>query len=267
MKLAGRKEFVQTLFPRILKWPDSVSHSALQATLARTSDSPAYAESISRRMDTCELSRHTTCRRGIVTHHVPLGRCSMTCLQAFGSLQPHCHPESAAARLRPASGAAAGPSSARLQHCCGRQNAPAAGALSSTSSGRAAQHVSTVAAVMSSDCSTAAPAEQPAWERLEALYTSDHYPLVAPGLLRPGLPLHVDSRALQQLLRPVGGLLHLAVQLEEKPPSQLQREDEERRKRQDYYANVGDAIRTLREETPLLFWRDLTCGGSKPAAQ
>lgn len=182
----------------------------------------------------------------------------MTCLQTCGSLQPQCHPESAAARLRRASGATAGPSSARPQHCCGRQNVPAAGALSSTGSGRAAQHVSTVAAVTSSDCSTAAPAEQPAWERLEALYTSDHYPLVAPALLRPGLPLHVEPRALQQLLRPVGGLLHLAVQLEEKPPSQLQREDEERRKRQDYYANVGDAIRTLREETPLLFWRDLT---------
>jgi hypothetical protein len=32
-----------------------------------------------------------------------------------------------------------------------------------------------------------------------------------------------------------------------------------RQKHDDYYANVGDAIRTLREETPTLFQKDLTC--------
>lgn len=108
------------------------------------------------------------------------------------------------------------------------------------------------------DASTSSAAERPQWERLEALFTSDHFPMSAPSPWRPGLPSAADSSALQQLLRPIGGLLHLAVQLEESP-SKLKQEEEERRKRQDYYANVGDAIRTLREETPLLFWRDLTC--------
>ena len=32
-----------------------------------------------------------------------------------------------------------------------------------------------------------------------------------------------------------------------------------KQRRDDFYANVGDAIRTLREETPLLFQQELTC--------
>jgi hypothetical protein len=107
------------------------------------------------------------------------------------------------------------------------------------------------------DASTDSAAQQPQWERLEALYTSDQFPVSAPSPWRLGLPSPAESSALQQLLRPVGGLLQLAVQLEESP-QKLKQDQEERRKRQDYYANVGDAIRTLREETPLLFWRDLT---------
>ena len=49
----------------------------------------------------------------------------------------------------------------------------------------------------------------------------------------------------------------LAVQLDDPPDAVKERE--ERRKRQEFYANVGDAIRTLREEIPLLFVRDFTC--------
>ena len=32
-----------------------------------------------------------------------------------------------------------------------------------------------------------------------------------------------------------------------------------KQKHPDYYANVGDAIRTLREDIPQLFVKDLTC--------
>ncbi len=116
----------------------------------------------------------------------------------------------------------------------------------------------------SSDCDAAPGAEpQPVWQQLERLYASDHFPLSAPGPWRAGLPAAIDSGTLQYLLRPVGGLLQLAVKLEESPSS-LKQQEEERRKRQDYYANVGDAIRTLREEIPLLFWHDLTCASPHP---
>jgi hypothetical protein len=43
-----------------------------------------------------------------------------------------------------------------------------------------------------------------------------------------------------------------AIQTNEPPK---QKDD----KRQDFYANVGDAIRTLREDIPLLFQQDLNC--------
>ena len=39
-----------------------------------------------------------------------------------------------------------------------------------------------------------------------------------------------------------------------------------RQRRDDFYANVGDAIRTLREETPLLFQQELTCECAEAAA-
>ena len=39
-----------------------------------------------------------------------------------------------------------------------------------------------------------------------------------------------------------------------------------RQRRDDFYANVGDAIRTLREETPLLFQQELTCEGAEQSA-
>ena len=45
---------------------------------------------------------------------------------------------------------------------------------------------------------------------------------------------------------------YLAVSLEEKPPAYKERSP-------DFYANVGDAIRTLRDDIPLLFERDLNC--------
>jgi hypothetical protein len=45
---------------------------------------------------------------------------------------------------------------------------------------------------------------------------------------------------------------YLAVSLEEKPSTYKERSP-------DFYANVGDAIRTLRDDVPLLFERDLNC--------
>jgi hypothetical protein len=45
---------------------------------------------------------------------------------------------------------------------------------------------------------------------------------------------------------------YLAVSLEEKPPAFKERTP-------DFYANVGDAIRTLRDDVPLLFERELNC--------
>ena len=52
-------------------------------------------------------------------------------------------------------------------------------------------------------------------------------------------------------------LTQLSVKLDDPPESVKERD--ERRKRQEYYANVGDAIRTLREEIPLVFVQDFTC--------
>ncbi len=54
----------------------------------------------------------------------------------------------------------------------------------------------------------------------------------------------------------------LAVRLDDPPDAVKERE--ERRKRQEFYANVGDAIRTLREEIPLLFVQDFTCESPPP---
>ena len=53
--------------------------------------------------------------------------------------------------------------------------------------------------------------------------------------------------------RPWQELSHFRVQLGEPQPPQ--QED----KHKDYYANVGDCIRTLREDIPLLFSKDLNC--------
>jgi hypothetical protein len=47
-----------------------------------------------------------------------------------------------------------------------------------------------------------------------------------------------------------------SVDLQQKPKESPSRYDE---KSPDYYANVGDAIRTLREDIPLLFAKDLNC--------
>jgi hypothetical protein len=182
----------------------------------------------------------------------------MTGAMAPGSMQAQCNPEQMAAGLRRLNRATEGHSGHRLQHKPSRQFPLAAGGVSSSGCRRGGQHRASLQAVTVPDASTDSAAQQPQWERLEALYTSDQFPVSAPSPWRLGLPSPAESSALQQLLRPVGGLLHLAVQLEESP-QKLQQDQEERRKRQDYYANVGDAIRTLREETPLLFWRDLTC--------
>lgn len=46
----------------------------------------------------------------------------------------------------------------------------------------------------------------------------------------------------------------LLVQLEDRP-----KEGKQDKRNPDYFANVGDAIRTLREDIPLLFQQDLNC--------
>lgn len=87
---------------------------------------------------------------------------------------------------------------------------------------------------------------------LEALYQSDTEP--ASCLWQSPLAFgYADSDA---LLRPE--LLRMAVMEKNESPASAKQAEEERRKRQDYYANVGDAIRTLREEIPRIFVQDLT---------
>ena len=55
----------------------------------------------------------------------------------------------------------------------------------------------------------------------------------------------------------------LPVQLCEPPPDSSKLKDpDSKQKQQEYYANLGDAIRVLREETPYLFQQDLTCKGT-----
>ena len=79
----------------------------------------------------------------------------------------------------------------------------------------------------------------------------------------PSTPLWYSSSLVQQVAK--YGLLgtHLPVQLREPPPDSTKattlKDPDSKRKKDDFYANVGSAIRTLREETPLLFQQDLTC--------
>lgn len=50
-----------------------------------------------------------------------------------------------------------------------------------------------------------------------------------------------------------------AVSVDEEQPPRTTREPDSNEKCPDYYANVGDAIRTLREDVPALFERELNC--------
>jgi len=43
------------------------------------------------------------------------------------------------------------------------------------------------------------------------------------------------------------------------PEASKLKDPDSKQQREDYYANVGDAIRTLRDETPYLFQQDLSC--------
>ena len=53
------------------------------------------------------------------------------------------------------------------------------------------------------------------------------------------------------------------------PPQQQQQQQAPRppgndpKKREEFYANIGDAIRTLKKEIPQLFQKDLTCKSSQ----
>lgn len=92
-------------------------------------------------------------------------------------------------------------------------------------------------------------------KQLEQLYQLEHpqhthTPRCSPSVL-PG----VATRSLS-----VEQTASLPVQLREPPPEASKLQDpDSKHQREDYYANVGDAIRTLREETPILFQRDLSC--------
>ena len=86
-------------------------------------------------------------------------------------------------------------------------------------------------------------------KQLEQLYQLEH-PQHTPSVLQ-----EVATRSLS-----VEQTAFLPVQLRE-PPSEASKlqDPDSKHQREDYYANVGDAIRTLREETPFLFQRDLSC--------
>ena len=56
----------------------------------------------------------------------------------------------------------------------------------------------------------------------------------------------------------------LAVQLKSAPPRNPKKGDSGGQKDGDFYANVGNAIRTLRLEIPMLFQEDFTCEASPP---
>lgn len=88
--------------------------------------------------------------------------------------------------------------------------------------------------------------------RLEQLYQLD----------APSNPLWYSSGLVQQVAKYalLGKPIQLPVQLCEPPRESSKLKDaDSKRKKDDFYANVGSAIRTLREETPLLFQQDLTC--------
>ena len=51
----------------------------------------------------------------------------------------------------------------------------------------------------------------------------------------------------------------LAVQLKSAPPKNPKSDGPGGQKNGDFYANVGNAIRTLRQEIPLLFQEEFTC--------
>ena len=57
-------------------------------------------------------------------------------------------------------------------------------------------------------------------------------------------------------------VLNLSVQLSTPPPRSSQSPGGGNGKNDEFYANVGNAIRTLREEIPLLFQQDFTCEGA-----
>lgn len=78
----------------------------------------------------------------------------------------------------------------------------------------------------------------------------------------PARPLWYSSSLVSEVARYglLGKISTLPVQLCEPPPDASKLKDpDSKRKKDNFYANVGEAIRTLREETPSLFQRDLTC--------
>lgn len=76
--------------------------------------------------------------------------------------------------------------------------------------------------------------------------------------LHPAQPSDASFRLLPSDATPAGVGRHrsLHVQLNEPPQ---QRDSDDQKKPPDYYANVGDAIRTLRDDIPLLFKKELDC--------
>lgn len=78
----------------------------------------------------------------------------------------------------------------------------------------------------------------------------------------PARPLWYSSSLVSEVAKYglLGKTSTLPVQLCEPPPDATKLKDpDSKRKKDNFYANVGEAIRTLREETPFLFQQDLTC--------
>lgn len=103
----------------------------------------------------------------------------------------------------------------------------------------------------------AAARDMPIRHHLEFLYRTDSCPAACQQLA----PKSLSSSNLESAQRQPS--VQMAVMEKEKEknesPSSMLEAAEAKRKQQDYYANVGDAIRTLREEVPLLFRVPLSC--------
>lgn len=105
----------------------------------------------------------------------------------------------------------------------------------------------------------AAVRDVPIRHHLEVLYRTDSCPAACQQLA----PQLLSSSSVEFAQRQPS--VQMAVMQKEKEreqnesPSSKLEAAEAKLKQQDYYANVGDAIRTLREEVPLLFIVPLSC--------
>ncbi|GAB4814274.1 hypothetical protein N2152v2_001320 [Parachlorella kessleri] len=140
------------------------------------------------------------------------------------------------------------------QHGC--QQVSSRGATSSTPQPTflwlpAVDYVSSSGTPSSSSSSSSSGGQLLSFEQWQLAYCGGggSQPLVPLQLYTAPLAFLEHGEGLQR--RPWQELSHFRVQLGEPQPPQQQD------KHKDYYANVGDCIRTLREDIPLLFSKDL----------